>query len=264
MPCRWMLCLLLVSPYATSQSSSTTDDTAMRSLRTSFTSLTHSVPLSDVTVSGTVRRSAGGEKESGQIVAEALASGQSRIDYDYSSGKRSESRTIGARNTAVEKWSGMDGAEHNVVAHNVAPLSPWFSPALLVQTIIHSSNIGVTTLGTEIHSGQSLVHLVISKQIAPLHHPPMMLDLLRKANRVDLYIDSTTGLPTTLKYNAHPDTNLAQDIPVEIRFEDYQTVNDAQVPFQIKKYFNRTLELEINVTSATLNSGLSPSSLKLQ
>src|SRR5207249_11619003 len=106
--------------------------------------------------------------------------------------------------------------------------------------------------------------LPIASLVAPAHHPALMLKLLQNASRVELYIDAVTNLPTALVYNTHPDKNLAQDIPVEVRFSDYRLVDGVQVPFQIKKYLNRTLVLDVQISSAAVNSGLSASSLDLQ
>ena len=166
--------------------------------------------------------------------------------------------------SATENWADATGAQHQVVLHNVTPLSPWFCPALLLQAVERSSAISVANVGAESRAGQSVEHFTITKQVSALHHPAVMLALLQKAARMELYLNSATGLPVALTYNAHPDKNLGEDIPVEVRFSDYRDVNGVQIPFQIKKYFNRTLELDIQLTSATLNSGLSASSLQLQ
>jgi hypothetical protein len=162
---------------------------------------------------GTARRIAGSDDETGQIVAKAVSTGETRVDYDYASGKRSESRITSAAG-AIESWSGPDGVTHSVVPHNVAPLSPWFFPAVLLQTLASGSDVTAEYVGKEKRSGHDVDHLTVAKQVPALHHPSVMLTLLQKAARVELYLDSATGLPVTIAYNTHPDKNQAQDIPV--------------------------------------------------
>lgn len=229
----------------------------------SLTALTQGIPIRDVTLMGTVHRIAGSSDETGGMIAKGLASGGTRIDYNYASGRRSESREHSAIGI-TEKWSGPDGNEHTVVPHNTQPLAPWFFPALLLQSSETSSDVAVTYVGNETRGGHAVEHIILTKQIPALHHPRVMLTLLQKAAQVHLYLDAATSVPLALLYNAHPDKNLAEDIPVEVRFSDYRVIDGVKVPFQITKYFNRIPELQIEVSSATLNTGLSSSSLELQ
>jgi hypothetical protein len=257
------LCILLFASQVLAQSLPVANSSASVLTRDSLSALTHGLSVTDVTLMGTVRRVAGADDERGAILAEAVGTGTSRINYSYNSGMRSESRKLVSGTAAIEQWSGPDGIKHQVVPHNTTPLSPWFFPALLLQTVENSRTTSVTDVGAEVRGGQSVEHLTIANQVPALHHPPVMLALLQKAARTELYIDSSTHLPVALTYNAHPDKSLGENIPVEIRFSDYRPANGVQVPFQIKKYFNRTLELDIQLTSAKLNSGLSASSLQL-
>ena len=258
------LYILLFASHVLAQSLPATSSSASLRASDPLSALTHGVPVTDVTLTGTVRRVAGSDDERGAILAQALGTGISRIDYSYNSGRRSESRKLVSGTAAIEQWSGPDGIKHQVVSHNTTPLSPWFFPALLLQAVENSRTASVKDVGAEVRGGQSVEHLTIANQVPALHHPPVMLALLQKAARTELYIESSTHLPVALTYNAHPDKNLGEDIPVEIRFSDYRLVNGVQVPFHIRKYFNRTLQLDIQLTSANLNSGVSASSLQLK
>ncbi len=265
----WLLVLLsslslLFPAIAAAQSPSVRRDSeAVGLLSRSLQTLTSGVPVRDVTLMGTARRIAGSDDETGRVIAKAVASGETRVDYDYPSGTRSESRMTSATG-AIESWSGPDGTKRGVVPHNVAPLSPWFFPAILLQTLEQGSDITVEYAGREKRSHRDVAHLTVAKQVPALHHPSVMLTLLQKAARVDLYLDTTSGLPVAIAYNTHPDKNLARDIPVEIRFSDYRSVDGVQVPYQLQKYLNHARVLDVRVSTTSLNSGLSASSLGLQ
>src|SRR6267378_1735124 len=100
---------------------------AMQLLQQSLNTLAGGQTLSDVTLSGTVRRIAGSDDESGTAVLKALASGAGRSDLSLSSGHRSEVQNYSAT-TAAGSWSGSDGASHSMAFHNLLTEPAWFFP----------------------------------------------------------------------------------------------------------------------------------------
>jgi hypothetical protein len=80
----------------------------------------------------------------------------------------------------------------------------------------------------------------------------------------DFFLDSTTFLPATVDFNIHPDNDMLFDIPVEIQFTNYTVVSGSKIPFHVQKFVNNTLTLDLQIQSATLNSGLSVSSFVVQ
>lgn len=257
------LCVLLPARIAAQSTSVSRNPEAVALLSRSLRALTNGVLIRDVALTGTARRIAGSDDEAGQVVAEALATGEMRVVYDYASGSRSEFRLMSA-NGAIESWSGPEGAKHNVAPHNVAPLSPWFSPAALLQTWEQRADVSLAYVGRETKSGHAVDHLTVAREVSALHHPKVMLTLLQKSARVELYLDAASGLPTAIEYNTHPDKNLAQDIPIEIRFSDYRPANGVQAPYQVQKYLNRARVLDLRVSTVALNAGLSASSFAPQ
>lgn len=254
------LCVLVPAELAAQSAAVSRDPEAVALLSRSLRAVTNGVPVRDVTLTGTARRIAGSDDEAGRVVAEALATGEMRVNYDYASGPRSEFRRVSAGG-ASESWSGPQGTKHDVAAHNVAPLSPWFSPAALLQTWEQRADVSLAYVGRETKSGHAVDHLTVAREVPALHHPSVMLTLLQKSARVELYLDTRTGLPTAIEYNTHPDKNLAQDIPVEIRFSNYHLADGVQAPYQIQKYLNRVLMLDVRASAVGLNTGLSTTSL---
>jgi hypothetical protein len=257
--------LFLLFPLVTSAQSASTrrDPEAVALLSRSLRVITNGVPIHDATLTGTARRIAGSDDETGEVTAKALATGESRVDYSYASGERSESRRMSPTGV-VESWSGPDRSVHAVVPHNAAPLSPWFFPGALLQTLEQRADTALEYVGKETRGGRTVEHVTIASQVPAYHHPRVMLTLLQKSARVELYLDVATGFPVAIAYNTHPDKNLAQDIPVEIRFSDYRPVEGVQVPYQIQKYLNHARVLDLKVSTTILNSGLSATSLSLQ
>jgi hypothetical protein len=71
-------------------------------------------------------------------------------------------------------------------------------------------------------------------------------------NTVRVLYDPKTLLPASLEYVVHPDADDAQNLDVKILFSNYQSVAGVMVPFHIEKYLQRTLQLKLDVTSASV------------
>jgi len=54
----------------------------------------------------------------------------------------------------------------------------------------------------------------------------------------------------------HPDNDAGSDIPTEIRFADYRNINGVQMPFRIQKLVQGSLFIDIVISQATMNTGI--------
>lgn len=210
--------------------------------------------ISDVTLTGTARRIAGSDDESGSAVLKALASGASRVDLTLSSGQHSEILNTSVA-PAAGSWSGPDGVLHAIAFHNLLTSPTWFFPAFTIAQGLSASTYIVTYVGAETHNGQPVQHVSLSQpSLLPATSGGLSSAHL---TQVDLFLDAATFLPSAIEFNIHPDNNALVDIPVEVRFSDYRPVNGAQVPFHVQQYLNNTLNLDFQADSVTLNNGLS-------
>jgi hypothetical protein len=269
--CLAAACASLASAQSPQPSSppQATDPQAAALLARSAAALRGNAPLSDVTLTGTARRIAGSDDESGQVVVKARASGQSRLDLNLPSGKHSESRSVGpgfslaSANSAAAptgQWTGPDGTAHDIAYHNLIAEPAWHSPAILLAQLLASPNLVVANAGQETRNGATVQHLSIAQAATGTSDTDRLMQHL---SQLDLYLDPATLLPASVTFNIHPDNNASLDLPVEVRFSDYRTINGAQVPFHIQKFLNNTLLLDLQFTNATLNSGLAASDFSL-
>ena len=226
-------------------------------LQSSLAALAGSTSLADVTLTGSVRRIEGSDDESGAVTLRGLSGGTSRIDLSFSSGPRSEIRSVSTSGPSGS-WSGPDGVAHAMAYHNVVAdsgLLPFFT----IASILSNTNSVVTLIGTESRNGQSVVHLTAVQQFPSLTGDGAAL--MQRLSKIEIYIDASTNLPSSLFFNAHPDNNALLDIPVEIHFSDYRAVNGCQIPFHIQKFLNNSLLLDLQFQSAGLNTGLTSAQL---
>ncbi len=244
---------LLVTFTNSSASPQTSSAQATDLLRQSAAALTGRVTVSDVTLSGTARRIAGSDDDTGTAILKGLASGAGRTDLSLSSGQRSEVQNLSATAPAGS-WSGPDGVAHVMAYHNLLSEPAWFFPAFAISRRLSGSGFVATYLGHETRNGQAVDHVSVS-QTSPSRTSSKGLSF-EHLSQVDFFLDSTTLLPSAIAFSIHPDDNALLDIPVEVRFSDYRPVNGAQVPHHVQKFLNNSLLLDFQVESVTLNSGL--------
>jgi hypothetical protein len=218
--------------------------------------------VSDVTLNGTATRVAGSENDSGDIELEAMASGQSLLNFTYGSGKLGEVRSISSSGSPVGSWTGPDGKTHPMSYHNLLTDSSWFFPALTLGRLLASPTNAVALNGQEAKDGISVTHLTTSQQFSDVGGD--VAALMQHLSQTELFLEANTLLPVALEFNIHPDNNAGLDIPVEVRFSDYRTVNGVQIPFHVQKFLNNSLMLDIQLQTATLNSGLAASAFAIQ
>jgi len=223
-------------------------------LQQSLSALSGGHPLTDVTLSGTARRIAGSDDESGTAVFKALAAGASRTDLTLPGGNRSEVLNTSSTQP-VGAWSGPDGVSHPIAYHNLLTAPAWFFPAFPIASGLSTGYVA-TYVGHETRNGQAVEHLTIS-QVPTIAAPPGGPSFAH-LSQMDFFLDSTTFLPAAITFNIHPDDNALLDIAIEIDFSNYTTVSGSQVPYHIQKHINNGLALDLQFSSAVLNSGISP------
>jgi len=253
----FVLVLSFLIPSAAQQTASTSPQ-AVQYLQRALAALSGSTPVSDVTLSGSAHYIAGSDDETGTATLKAIV-GASRMDLNLSSGPRSEIQNDSGA-SPLGAWSGPDGVSHPLVLHNLLTEPAWFFPAFPIAHGLSSGYVA-TYVGLETRDGQAVEHLTIS-QTSALQTPsgaPTMAHL----SQMDYFLDSATFLPAAITLNIHPDNNALLDIPIEVRFSDYRAVNGVQVPFHVQKFLNNGLVLDLQFTTATLNTGLTASQFQV-
>ncbi len=152
---------------------------------------------------------------------------------------------------------GVDGVSHQMASFNCLAGKVWFFPALSVLSEVSNPNFTVSYIGQELLSGESVQHIRLVNQT------PNVLGeydaLLAAFSATDIYLNSSSYVPVALIFNAHPDNASQTNIPIEVDFSNYQSVNGVQVPFRIRKLVNGSLFLDLTIQNVILNSGLATS-----
>ena len=217
----------LLSVSLAAQEAATSSPQALQLLQQSLNALGGQT-LSDVTLSGTARRIAGSDDESGSATLKALTTGETRIDLVFASGTYTEVRAF-PNSGPTGSWVGPDGVIHAISQHNLLTDSGWFFPALTVARMA-SAGYAVTYVGHETIGAQAVEHLYVTRQFqatgAPSNWTP---DALQRLAAMDIYLDSTSLLPSSISFKVHPDKNDLIDIPVTVRLSDYRSISGVQI-----------------------------------
>jgi hypothetical protein len=262
------LAILLSYPnIIDSQQTGTGSTQAATLLAQSLSALIGSSTVSDVTLNGNAQSIAGSDDESGTVVLKAMAPGESRMDLTLSGGSRSEIRSLDSANGPTGAWSGPDGVQHAMAYHNLLTDSSWFFPALTIQRLISNTAVVATYVGQQTLNGQSVIHVSISEPPAfatASSAPAAISAAMQHLTQMDFYLDPNSFLPVALSFTTHADSNARLDIPVQILFSNYQNIGGVQIPFHVQKFLNGNFYLDLQVQSAALNTGLSPSGFNIQ
>jgi hypothetical protein len=258
--CFMLLSVCFVSFAQSPVTTAATSTQALQLLRQALAALSPNITTSDVTLTGSVHYIAGSDDENGTATLKALVTGASRMELDLPSGKRSEIRSL-TGNAPAGQWVDAAGVSHTIAQHNLFNEPSWFSPVATIIRVLATPGYAATYVGAETLDSQGVQHISVSQQPLDATYASQLVPHL---SQIDLYLDATTSLPAAIAFTIHPDNNALVDIPVKVTFSDYRAVSGTQVPFHVQRFLNNGLFLDLQFQSASINSGLSLSSLGIQ
>jgi len=139
----------------------------------------------------------------------------------------------------------------------------WFCPALLVYRYGTAAQLGYVSGGTTVvHNGQSALSLTSAVEAKTGH--ALTDSELRRLSQTHLFLDPTSLVPVAFTREVHPANNSLINIALEARYSQYQTFNGVSVPMHIQRYMNGVLDMDIQLTAAQINTGLTGSTFHLQ
>lgn len=260
------VCVRLVSAllvfFATQPQNPTVDTSGPALLRRALAALVSpGDPPKDIVLSGLARRISGSDDETGTAVLKAISSGASREELSLPSGKWTEVlRTSQPQPSG--SWSGPDGVTREIAFHNLLVGSSWFYPTLVIAPAVSNNDYLATSLGRKTRNGQTVEHIVLCRP-SPSAIPNTTVSY-QHLSQLDLFVDAATLFPAAITFSIHPENAASTDIPIEVRFSDYRSLSGVQIPFHIQKFMNGSLTLDLQIQSATLNSGLPANEFTVQ
>lgn len=249
--CCSILCLLLCITVSHSvQSQTATSQTPSLFQQQAQIAVSGGKAFSVVNLTATAEWIAGSDRESGTAQLQANADGSTNVQLALSKASRTEVQGKADLSRACA-WTDGTGKSHDIIGPNCLIAIPWFAPGLFVQPSAGLSPLlGTTDDGT------------VSKDSSTFHQVSYLLKLTGtntpatnqrvKDSAVKVLYDPETHLPASLEYFIHPDRDDSRNIPVRVVFSNYQAVSGVMLPFHIERYVNRTLQLKLDVSNASV------------
>jgi hypothetical protein len=243
------VCSFLYSPSATGQNPPPSDPQAISFAAQSIAAMTGGTTINDATLTGNVTWN-GSITDSGTFTLRALGQDESRMDLALSSGALTEIRDA-QTGVTLGAWVLPDNTAGNFAPQNCWTDAAWFFPVLGALSM--GPTVVLSYVGQETRNGTSVQHLQAYQYI-----PGQFRGVTpQQLSTMDFYLDTAALLPLVITFNAHPDDNSGTNLLVEIDFSNYQTLNGITVPTHIQKYQQGNLMVDMTVTGAAFNTGLS-------
>jgi len=250
--------IVFSSVFCLAQSPPSSDPQALALVAKSVAAMTGGLPVSGVTLNATAIWIAGSDYFTGTATLQATGSTSSRVDLTLNGYSRTEIRTTTA-GAPSGSWIVASAKAQPYAQHNCWTDAVWFFPALSSLTQAANPGFFFSYVGQEQHGGLTVQHIRVFQH---LPYDPNGLALVDRLSASDIYLDPVSFLPLAVAFKVHPDRNMLVDIPMEIRFANYQAVSGIQVPFHIQRLLNGDLALDLSVTNAVMNSAVSLSQVR--
>lgn len=248
----WLVAALIVASGLSASGQSLSTDTgtdATPLLSSVFKAVLGGAVVKSIQLSGNATWTLGSETEQGTVTASADNTGTSSLQLSGGINRTETETAIGAGR--VCQWSGADNKLHPIASLNCLKPMEWLFPALTLQPGLTPASAGFLDFGlSSFNIGQ------LRRLQAQLVIPGIPIDLQPNAMRsttMNLGVDPASFLPRVLTYRVHPDSGAMLEITIEIRYSDYRKIGNAEIPFHIQRYINGTLQLDLQITSATLS-----------
>lgn len=249
--CIFLLFCILGTTCAFPQSSPTSNPEALAFAAKSIAALAGSTAIKDITLTGNITWTAGSDIESGTATLLASGATESRMDLVFSTGTRSEIRDA-STGTAEGEWILENGTSGLFAPQNCWTDAVWFYPVL--GSLAAGPGVMLSYIGQETRRGQSVQHVQSYVYQGYQYSGPGVSP--QQLTTMDFYLDASTLLPAAVVFNAHLDKYASTNVPVEIDFTNYESMAGIVIPAHIQRFVQNTLQADLTVTGASINTGI--------
>ena len=221
----------------------------------SIAALTGGTGINDATLTGSVTWAG---NDTGTATLMALGTGESRMDLALGSGTRTEIRDA-QTGIQVGKWINPDSSSGPYAPQNCSTDAVWFFPPL--GSLAAGPNVVLSYIGQETRNGAAVQH--IQSYVYQANWPAGVTPSPQQLSTIDFYLDASTLLPVAEIFNAHPDSDASTNLTFEIDFTNYQSMSGVMVPMRIQRFQQGSLMVDLVLSGASFNTGLSLSAFSI-
>lgn len=256
------ICSFLIVAFSQAQAApkSTGDQQSTLLISEAISAIAGDTSITDSTMTGTAT-SGTDAAASGTISLEMLATQYGRLDLVWPSGSFSLIRNDNNPDECGIRVDSSSAKSVAIAPHQCWMPAAWFLP-LSWLTFAMAPNAVTAYVGPESHNDIKTDHIHVYQDFSDQSKP--VRTLLQGLTSVDLYLDCASHLPVAIGLSDTTDDNAGANLPGEIQFSNYQKSDTATLPYEIKRFSQGVLLLDITLSKVLLNSGLTSSDFQLQ
>lgn len=225
------------------------------------------VPNVSIATVGTVAAgslsTAGSIVLTGMVVRDPTAPGRSaepiwlQVDADGRTQMKisASSGTIGEARSAAGQTSACTTTHDVANKPAITAADCWSSASWVLPTVALANSTVAAKLSSSFaavtHEGTPAFQLKL--QISTAGRSPGATQYIQTVTARTLYLNPQTLLPSSMTYSEHPGNNIFINIPIEIIYSDYRTMDGVTVPFHIIKKINGLPILDISITQVAVS-----------
>jgi hypothetical protein len=202
----------------------------------------------DYTAIGSITYFWAGEEVRGTVTLKGRGSGQFRLEATIAGEVRSW-----ATNNGTGFVKELNGSVRSIPYQNSVNFGNLAFPVVHLAAALQDPSTSISYIGLEERSGQQVQHVRIQK-IFTIDFDPRG-DFSKLTVR-DFYFDPGTFLVLSILDTTHPDTSITINLPHEIRFSNYQTLNGTVIPFSLSEISGGQRTYSIQLDQVSFNAGL--------
>ena len=255
---RLVIILIVLFGAIAAAQNTLSDPTAVTLAQQSLSSLKGSTPISDVSLNANVLATLGDNTETATAALQAKGVDEGRIELDLSSGTRVEVRNK-PNGFPGGAWSVAGNSQTAFVQHNCWTTPVWFFPILSSLSQATNPNFVFKYIGQELYAGKPADHLRVYQVGSQADG-----GIVARLSTTEYYLAADSHLPLAMSFSVHPDSDSNTNIPVAVRFDQYQSMGGVLVPSHIEQSLNGVVLLDITVNQVAINTGLQDALFTLQ
>lgn len=204
--------------------------------------------IQDFTASGSITYNWAGESVNGSVTLKGRGKGQFRLDADLSNGRLSW-----AVNNGDGFYKELDETTRHIFYANAVNFGSLTLPYVHIAAGLNDQSTSLSYIGVNSQDNRKTYDIRIQQALPPDRDPT---GILGKLTRRDFFIDTQTFQIVRVSDMVHPEKITTIDIPHEIEFSDYRSVNGVALPFSISEKTDGQHTYTIQISQISFNSGL--------
>lgn len=207
--------------------------------------------IQDFTATGRITYNWANQPVQGSVTVRGRGTGQFRLDANLADGNLSW-----AVNNGIGLYKKLDGSTTHIFFPNAVNFGSLTFPYAYIAASLADPSTNISYIGIDTKNGKKTYDIRLQQTFSSERDPN---GVLSKLTQRDFFIDTGTFQIVRTADMVHPEKVATIDIPHEMDFSDYRSVNGVMVPFSIGEMTVGQHTYTIQLDQVHFNTGLQDS-----